>query len=83
MNKKLTAVGKLLRQAIDEGATFGDFLELYAAANTERDKALIAKARAQHHREGEVEIDDTTICSGTEDEGDYVLAWVWVDGPTA
>jgi hypothetical protein len=73
---------ELLRQAIDAGATLGCFLSMYAEKNTERDLAIIAKAREVHHREGEIEIDDTTICSGSGDGGDYVLAWVWVDEPS-
>lgn len=69
---------ELLQRAIDAGATFGEFLTLYAAKNTEHDRAFIAKARELHASEGQLEIDDNAICSGSEG-GEYVLAWVWVD----
>jgi hypothetical protein len=32
-------------------------------------------------RDGEVEFDDDSIVSGSEQNGEYMLAWVWVDGP--
>ncbi len=32
-------------------------------------------------RDGEVEFDDDSIVSGSERNGEYMLAWVWVDGP--
>lgn len=75
----MTKAQELIRKAIAAGATFGDFIEQYAKKNTDRDNAIIAKARVSHEREGEVEIDDITICSGSDGPGDYVLAWVWVD----
>lgn len=71
---------ELLKQAIAAGVTFAQSKQLYAERNSERDLAIIAKAREDWHVDGQVEIDDTTITSGSEgDGGDYVLAWVWVD----
>lgn len=83
MAAKAKSRKQLLQEAIKAGATFGEFIELYAEKNTERDLRMIEKARYQHHSEGSVEIDDTTICSGTDEDagGEYVLAWVWVDAP--
>jgi hypothetical protein len=75
----MTTGQKLIKDAIAAGATFADFVTEYAKKNTRKDKTMIKKAREQWHREGEVEIDDTTICSGSTGPGDYVLAWVWVD----
>lgn len=69
----------LLAQAIDQGLTFADCVAAFAGRTTERQRHLIDKARRIHHREGEIEIDSTTITSGSGDQGDYVLAWVWVD----
>lgn len=44
----------------------------------EQDKAVIELARAEHQRDGEVEIDDSAIISYSDDGGAYVGAWVWV-----
>lgn len=43
------------------------------------DNLYVMAARRKHQREGEIEIDDATIVSHSEDEGAYVQAWVWVD----
>lgn len=77
--RKPVSPQKLLARAIAAGATFSDFITLYAEQNSDQDEEIIAAAREEHHREGEVEIDDPTICSGSGGPGDYVLAWVWVD----
>ena len=69
---------KLIAEAVKAGATFAMFMEQYAAANPP-DEAIIQKARDKHHVDGELEIDDVTITSGSDGPGDYVLAWVWVD----
>jgi hypothetical protein len=69
---------QLLQEAIAAGATFSDFLGLYAKKNTDQDEAIIAAAREKWQEGGQIEIDDTTICSGSDGPGDYVLAWVWV-----
>lgn len=72
----------LLKKAIDNGATFGEFLRLYREKHkpTKRESLLIEKAQ-QRAREGELEVDDCTICSGSGEGagGEYVLAWVWVE----
>jgi hypothetical protein len=40
----------------------------------------VSKARDQHHRDGELEIDDPgVIVSKGDDTGAYVSAWVWVE----
>lgn len=67
-----------LDAAVAAGLTFADCVKTFAARNTARDLVRIANAREQHHQDGEVEIDDVTVASGSEGEGgDYVLAWVW------
>lgn len=46
---------------------------------TDRDKQIVALAREQHERDGEIEFDDPVIVSEGEDNGAYVQAWIWVD----
>lgn len=72
---------RLIREAIAAGATFADFMAEYAKNNTDYDKRMIQAARDEWHRDGEIEIDDVTITSGSDDDGEYVLAWVWVYDP--
>jgi hypothetical protein len=44
----------------------------------------IALARKQHQREGHIEIDDLTVISTSGDEnGFYILGWLWVPEPEA
>ena len=45
----------------------------------ERRARIVAMAREQHEREGEVEIDEGAKLSEGDDNGCYVAAWVWVD----
>lgn len=42
------------------------------------DEQYIEAARAQHEREGTLEIDDNAKVSRGDDNGAYVQAWVWV-----
>lgn len=80
MGKKSQNPRTLLKAAVKAGLTFGDCVEEFSKKNTSREEYLIEKAREEHHRDGELEIDDMTITSGSEgDGGDYVLAWVWVN----
>jgi len=72
----MTTTKELLQQAKDAGATFGECIEVFGI---KRDSDPITKtAFDKYHREGELEIDETTVRSGSDDDGDYVLAWVWV-----
>lgn len=62
----------------ERGLTFSDCVDVFGV---ERDTDPQArKAFEIHHREGEVEIDSTTVISESS-EGAYVMAWVWVDDP--
>lgn len=69
-----------LRAVLDDaGVTFADCVAAFAAPDGD---PLVEAARVQYHREGEIEIDQTTVLSGSKGSGgDYVLAWVWVDNP--
>jgi hypothetical protein len=42
-----------------------------------RRRAIVQKAKAQTHREGEIEIDDDAPISDGRDNGCYVQAWIW------
>jgi hypothetical protein len=73
---------QLLVRAIKAGATFSDFMTVYAEHRKDdptHEDEIIAAAREQWHEDGKIEIDDNTICSGSSGAGDYVLAWVWAD----
>lgn len=37
-------------------------------------------AKEQHHRDGEIEVDDDAKVSLGDDPGAYVQAWIWVEG---
>lgn len=50
-------------------------------ASVEGEEKLVAKARDEWEREGEVEFDDDPVVSRGEDNGAYVQAWVWVRDP--
>lgn len=67
-----------LRDLIARGLRFSQVLPAFAERNTPEAKAVIAKARDTIEREGELEIDDSTIISEGADDGAYVLCWVWV-----
>ena len=58
-----------------KGLTLADCLRYFDDKASERDKAIAALAPS---REGEVEIDHALISEG-DDNGAYVLAWVWAD----
>lgn len=76
-----TALGQQLETLIDAGLSFGQALNIFAARQRRDEPELdgfIQAARLEHHRDGEVEIDDPgVIVSAGEDPGAYVLAWVW------
>lgn len=46
---------------------------------SKRRAAIVALAKEQYHRDGEVEVDDGAKLSEGDDNGCYVAAWVWVD----
>jgi hypothetical protein len=47
--------------------------------SVERKNRIIKLAKAQLHRDGECEIENTSIVSESTDNGAYVQAWVWVN----
>ncbi len=58
------------------GLTFADCVSCFGVS-ADNDPYLKA-AHEHHYREGELEFDDTAIISESDDEGAYVMAWVWV-----
>jgi len=53
-----------------------------AAKRDEYDLAAVDIADREHGCEGELEIDDNALTSrDDDDEGCYVMAWVWVPKP--
>lgn len=70
---------RLFEQAIENGMTFGDAVSAFAERNTQRDLKIIELARSEYESEGECELDDPgCIVSEGDDNGAYVLAWMWV-----
>lgn len=54
-------------------------LELGLDALNDPDRQLyVAYAREHLGRDGVIEIDDDAIISGSDDDGEYVQAWLWV-----
>jgi len=66
-----------LRRLKDDGLEFQDCIEVFG--ENENNQFVLA-AREFHHKDGVLEIDDTTVVSESEDNGAYVMSWVWVDG---
>jgi hypothetical protein len=56
----------------------GDYTD---PARNLRRQEWVERARDQVAKDGEVEVDNDATISRSEDNGEYVLAWVWVDGP--
>lgn len=61
-----------------EGLTFRNCVEFFAEKRSAESIAYVKQARNEMHRDGEVEIDDCAFVSLGDDDGAYVMAWVWV-----
>ena len=70
-----------LRQLIEKGLTFGECIAAFAAPKD--DPIVLAAREITIHQEGKLEVDETTVRSGSTDDGDYVLAWLWVSNEEA
>lgn len=53
-------------------------LALFRQQRTKAWEALLQRAQAKHHRDGEIEIEDDATVSLSGDHGAYVQAWIWV-----
>lgn len=64
-----------------EGLTFAQCITAFAAASD--DPFVKAAQELVSGKEGELEVDDVTVISESEDGGAYVLSWVWVGNEEA
>lgn len=69
-----------LRAVLDDAdVTFADCIQAFGEDDNH---PAVVLARANHHREGELEIGWPTITSAHENGGGtYVMAWIWVPKP--
>jgi hypothetical protein len=68
---KLRALGRI------KGLNFADCVEFFGERD-DRQRRIGDLARQRLTYEGELEIDDTTVISEADDNGSYVMAWVWL-----
>lgn len=66
--------------------TFEQSLSFHVATQPPEHATYAAAAREQRHRDGDTEIDEYdpgfAIVSKGDDDGAYVMAWVWIDSPS-
>ncbi len=70
-----------LQSLASRGLTFAECARVFGQMQNEELMALGAKAREEFEEEGKLEFDDYPVVSmaeGNEDNGAYVMAWVWV-----
>ncbi len=69
-----------LRAIFDESKiTFADCIQAFGENDNH---PAVVLARAQHHKDGELEIGSPTVTSAhAEGGGTYVMAWVWIPDP--
>lgn len=61
-----------------KGLTFADCVGFFGEA-TNRELRIAQLARQLLNREGELEVDDRAVVSEGDDNGAYVMAWVYLD----
>ncbi|WP_155646884.1 hypothetical protein [Burkholderia territorii] len=76
MNEPRSVVRPSIDQAPPE-SKLKSILDKVAGPVSARDRDIITLARQMVAREGEIEIDDSSIVSEGDDNGAYVLAWAW------
>lgn len=72
-----TAIGVFIAEMNNADEIEAARASLCDLSASERDSQIRALAKEQHHRDGEVEIDDGAAVSEGQDNGAYVQAWVW------
>lgn len=72
---------QLLRVALDAGLTLSATMALFGERRTVAELQAVKAAQDLYQREGEIEVDDSALCSRS-DAGYYVQAWVWVEDQT-
>jgi hypothetical protein len=69
-----------LRQDLNHtGLDFGPVVNLLGS--DESNPYVAAALESDHLREGEIEVDVPTIVSEGDDNGAYVMAWIWIKAP--
>lgn len=67
-----------LEKLIEGGLTFSQVVEAFAKRRSPEEVAYAQAARKNHHKEGDLEVDESAIVSKGDDDGAYVMGWVWV-----
>jgi hypothetical protein len=75
-----TSVNALYASLNHTGLDFSAVVPLFGEGP---DNNAYVLAAAKHVSEGEVEVDDATVVSNSDDGGAYVMAWVWVSNEDA
>lgn len=60
--------------------TFAECINAFGVAS---DTDPYAKAAMAEARDGEIEVDDITVLSGSGDGGEYVMCWMWISNEKA
>jgi hypothetical protein len=69
-----------LGEALQNHLTFGDIVEMFGVSSSDDP---YAKAACQQASEGELEVDGMTVVSRGEDQGAYVMGWIWISNEEA
>jgi hypothetical protein len=69
-----------LTALIDRGLKFGTCVRAFAEKQSPEELKYSELAR-NRNRDGELEVDETSVVSLSDDNGAYVMAWLWVNGP--
>jgi hypothetical protein len=67
----------VLRALIKQGLEFGEAVNVFAEFRTDEELRYVSLAR--EYARLELEIDDSAQVSIGDDNGAYVMAWVWVE----
>lgn len=68
-----------LKALKSDGLTFGECIEAFA----DKDDDPFVGAAQNKVREGELEVDSPTVVSRGDDDGAYVMGWIWVSNEAA
>lgn len=79
-SERLAELRRLIQRA---GLTFADCVTVFACPDDDEEGQALIQAARRLQRDGEIEFDDNVVLSGSGDDGDYVLAWVWISNEEA
>jgi hypothetical protein len=63
---------------VEEGLTFSDCVHAFANRRSEDELAYV-QAACKKQEEGSLEVDETAIVSKGDENGAYVMSWLWVE----